>query len=350
MATLRDVARLSGVSPATVSHVLNNRTQEMSPQTRQRVLDAIRSLGYRPGAAPSSEGARRAQTIGVFLWLEHETPLRSNPYAVEMLDGIFAAALPRHWNITLISVNSWEDARAQVRLYADGRCDGFLLIAPPPFIAISEALQERGYPFVLVNSGSGNPSVDSVDVDSRAAIRELTARLIHLGHRRMAFLPGSEEYDNTIERLAGFRQACQDAGLPDPEPWILCPGNYDYRQSAERMAAFLERRARLPLEERPTALLCGNDKLAQAAREVLRERGISVPGEISLVGFDDTCYAAEMDPPLTTVRQPLRDLGARATELLLERISAPSEAPPSPPVTEFLPYEIVERSSVARCP
>src|SRR3712207_2014227 len=107
MATLRDVARRSGVSPATVSHVLNNRTHNMSPETRRRVLDAIRALGYRPGAATTGrDAARRAQTIGVFLflWLEQEAPLSVNPYAVGLLDGILATAMPQHWNVTLISV------------------------------------------------------------------------------------------------------------------------------------------------------------------------------------------------------------------------------------------------------
>jgi DNA-binding LacI/PurR family transcriptional regulator len=346
MATLRDVAKLSGVSPATVSHVLNNRNQNMSAETRQRVLDAIRSLGYRPGAVPVSDTVRHAQTVGVFLWLESGTPLRSNPYAVDVLDGILSRAIPDHWNVTLISVNAWEDARAQVRLYADGRCDGFVLVAPPPSVAIPEALKERGYPFVLINSGSGDLTLDSVDIDNTAAAREVTSYLIGRGHRRIAFLPGGEEYDNTIERLRGFRQAIAEAGLLDPEPWILWPGSYDYPLSTARVTGFLKRRAALPPAERPTALLCGNDKLAWCAREVMREQGVSVPGEVSLIGFDDTHYAAEMDPPLTTVRQPLSALGARATNLLLERIAATVGKTPPPCIKDLLPYEIVYRDSV----
>jgi DNA-binding LacI/PurR family transcriptional regulator len=349
MATLRDVAKLSGVSPATVSHVLNNRTQEMSAETRQRVLDAMRTLGYRPGIAPTGASSRHTHTIGVFIWLEQSAPLRSNPYAVNILDGILVSAMPNHWNVTLISVNAWEDARSQVRLYADGRCDGFVLIAPPAQLAIPEALQERGYPFVLVNAGSDNPAVDSVDIDNAAAAHELTTHLLDQGHRHIAFLPGSEAYDNTSERLRGFRQAFADAGLPDPdteaEGGVLRPGEYHYEQSAARVTAFLERRVLLPPAERPTALLCGNDKLAWNAREVMRQYGVSVPGDISLAGFDDAHYAAEMDPPLTTVRQPLHEIGARATELLLARITGADTAP-SEPVTTFLPYEIVMRSSV----
>lgn len=346
MATLRDVAKLSGVSPATVSHVLNNRNQNMSAETRQRVLDAIRTLGYRPGAIPVGDTVRRAQTVGVFLWLESETPLRSNPYAVDILDGILSRTIPNHWNVTLISVNAWEDARAQVRLYADGRCDGFVLVAPPPFSAITEALKERGYPFVQINSGSHDPTVNSVDIDNIAAGCAVTSYLLDRGHRRIAFLPGGEEYDNTIERLRGFRQAIRDAGLPDPESWILRPGNYDYHLSELRVMGFLERHAALPPAERPTALLCGNDKLAWCAREVMRQKGIAVPEEISLIGFDDTHYAAEMDPPLTTIRQPLSDLGAHATNLLLERITATTGNTP-PCIKDFLPYEIVFRDSVA---
>jgi len=349
MATLRDVARMSGVSPATVSHVLNNRNQNMSAETRQRVLDAIRALGYRPGAAPGNDAARRARTIGVFLFLwlgEQRAPLRSNPYAVDILDGILSTAIPRHWNVTLISVDAWEDARAQIRLSADGRCDGFVLIAPPPDLEIADALHERGFPFVLINSDGGDVPGDGVDIDNATATREQTERLIALGHRTIAYLPGAEDLSNTRERLRGFQEAFAAAALPDPGTWILGPGTYNYSQSQERLASFLARRAALPVAERPTALICGNDNLAAWARESLREQGIRVPEDLSLAGFDDVPYAATMDPPLTTVRQPLHELGVRATELLLRRIDA-GVPEPSHPVTTFLPYEIVFRDSVA---
>jgi len=332
----------------------------MSAETRERVLEAIRVLGYRPGVAPAVAAARRPRTIGVFLyfWVSEETPFRSNPYAVEMLDGILSHTLPRHWNVTLINVDTWEDARFQLRESADGRCDGFVLVAPTDYQNITEALQERGYPFVLVNAGSGDPQLNSVDIDNAAAAREVTAGLIGLGHRRIAFLPGDEELENTVERLRGFREAFADAGLTDPDRWILRPGSYADAQSIERVHQFLDERAGRHEEERPHALICGNDLLARLAYGVLRERGIRIPEEMSVIGFDDLPFAAEMTPPLTTLRQPLRQLAARATERLLDRLAEIDEAGKvggavgaSPvPVTEFLPYELVLRGSVAARP
>jgi len=329
----------------------------MSAETRERVLEAIRVLGYRPGVAPSVAAARRPRTIGVFLyfWVSEETPFRSNPYAVEMLDGILSHTLPRHWNVTLINVDTWEDARFQLRESADGRCDGFVLVAPTNYQNITEALQERGYPFVLVNAGAGDSQLNSVDIDNTEAAREVTARLIGLGHRRIAFLPGNEELENTVERLRGFRQAFADAGLTDPDRWILRPGSYDDAQSIERVHHFLDERSGRHVEEQPHALICGNDLLARLAYAVFEERGVRIPEEMSVVGFDDLPFAPEMTPPLSTVRQPLRRLSARATERLLDRLAEIDEAAKAgeavgmlpAPVTEFLPHEVIFRGSVA---
>lgn len=345
MATLRDVAKLSGVSPATVTHVLRNRTRNMTPETRQRVLHAVRTLGYRPGAVPQgAHGDRSTRTLGVFVWLEPESPLLNNPYAMHVLDGILSVSLARQWNVTLFSVTAWDDAHSQLRQFADGRCDGFLLIAPPPSIEIPDALRERGYPFVLINSGANDATTHTVDIDNRAAARELTSSLIAAGHRQIGFLPGEEFYENTQERVQGFLEAFAQANLPTPTSWILRPGTYHYEQSRKRVMDMLTYRESLPIPERLTALICGNDKLALCAREAFAERNITVPQEISLAGFDDTHYATEMTPPLTSVHQPLHDLGARAAEILLSLLT--SDTNTLSIIKEYLPYTIIHRESI----
>jgi len=346
---LRDVAKRSGVSVATVSHVLNNRNHNMSARTRQRVLDAIRELGYRPGTAPVASASRRAQAIGVFVWLSiwEPEPLCGNIYAVRVLDGIIARTLPHHWNVTLINVTTWEDARAQIRQFADGRCDGFILIAPPQGMEIAGALAERGYPFVLINAGAGDNRVSSVDINNVAACREVITHLIERGHHRIAFLLGEESYDNTGERVEGFRAAFKDAGLLVPEDLILHDGSYEIGSCSARLEQMLERAAGMPESERPTAVLCGNDVMASEARRFLTGRGIRVPEDISLVGFDDSAYAREMDPPLTTVYQPLQLLGTRAADKLLKQIEAMDAGTPAGVAKEFLPHRLIVRDSVA---
>jgi LacI family transcriptional regulator len=349
LANLRDVAQRSGVSVATVSHVLNNRNGNMNARTRQRVLDAMRELGYRPGTVPVGAAQRRSNAIGVFVWVSpYETePLLGNVYAVSVLDGIVAQTIRAHWNVMLVNVTAWEDARAQIRQFVDGRCDGFVLIAPPQGLEITEALAERGYPFVVVNAGTSNLQVSSVDIDNVAAGRDITEHLIANGHRRIAFLLGEETYDNTRERLEGFRQAFQRAGLPASEDLVLWPGTYEIGAVARRLERLLDRRARTPVAERPTAILCGNDAMASEAHRILRSHSLRVPEDVSLAGFDDSIHAIQMEPSLTTVAQPLQRLGARATEILLTQIAAGEDGASGEIMKEYLPHRLVVRDSVA---
>ncbi|MBC8140002.1 MAG: LacI family DNA-binding transcriptional regulator [Armatimonadetes bacterium] len=346
MATLRDVARLSGVSPATVSHVLHHRTRNMSAETRERVLKAVRSLGYRPGSVPRGGSNQSTHTIGVFVWLDPEYPLRNTPYATNILDGVLSAAMGSGWNVTLLNVGAWDNAQAQLRRFADGRCDGFLLIGAPPTIGISTALRERGFPFVMINSGSEDTQSSSVDIDNFTAAREITTYLLGQGHRHIGFLIGEDQYENVNERQRGFEAAFADAGFPLAPDAVLRPGSYVLEQSRERLETMLTNRQKKLPSERITALLCGNDRLAEITAQMLAEQGIRVPEDISLAGFDDIRFAREMSPTLTTVRQPLYDLGARATAILLDQIGAESVS--ETPTKEFLPHSIVYRESVSR--
>ena len=351
MSTLRDVARRSGVSPATVSNVLNNRATRVSDETRQRVLQAIRELDYYPGASPASRQV--ARTIGIFLWLGYSAPLTSNPYALAILDGILTVMLADHWNTTFISVQNWKDARAQVRLYADGRCDGFILLATPQTVNIPQALTERNYPFVVLGSGLQAPFVSGVAIDSVKAAYDLTNYLISQGHKRIAYLPGDEDQEDALERRQGYRQALLEAGLAR-NAFFIEPGTYDIPQSLILVNQFIDRFKQMPPEHRPTALMCGNDQVAYNAWKALRERGVQVPDNISLVGFDDTPFSLLTEPPLTTVRQPLFDLGFRGAQILQQQLyervanQGAKPQPPRTPVKETLPHEIVIRHSVKR--
>ncbi len=351
MSTLRDVAQRSGVSPATVSNVLNNRATRVSDETRRRVLEAIRELNYHPGAAPNGASGQVARTIGIFLWLGYSAPLTSNPYALAILDGILTVMLADHWNTTFISVQNWKDARAQVRLYADGRCDGFILIATPQTVEIPQALIERNYPFVVIGSGMQAPFVSGVAIDSLKAAYDLTAHLISQGHRRIAYLTGDEDQEDVSKRKQGYLKALSEAGLAR-NAFLIEPGTYDIPQSLILVHQFIDRLKQMPPEYRPTALMCGNDQVAYNAWKALGERGIRVPDEISLAGFDDTPFSLLTDPPLTTVRQPLFDLGFRGAQILqqqlYERAANPGAQPPPKrkAIKETLPHEIVIRQSV----
>jgi DNA-binding LacI/PurR family transcriptional regulator len=347
MATLRDVARLSGVSPATVSNVLHNRLRNTTPETRQRVLDAIRQLDYHPGAVPPGGPREAARTIGLVMWLAYNAPLTGYPYALSILDGILTVALANQWNLTILSVERWEDARAQVRLYADGRCDGFLIIAPS-LDTISEALIERHYPFVVISCGDEDRRISNVGIDDVSAARELTSYVISKGHKRIAYLIGDDTMEDARQRIEGYKQALASAGLDALDKWIVRPGTYHLPDALHNLNAFLDRIASLPPAERPTALMCGNDQVAYNALQVLTQRGIRVPEDMSLAGFDGTNYAERANPSIATVRQPLFEIGARACTILLDRIGMGAKSSLTAPSEKVIfPHELIKGESVA---
>lgn len=336
MPTIKDVAKLCGVSAATVSYVLNNGPRTVRPQTRDRVLQAIEQLNYYPNAVARGLQRKRMDTFGVVLPQSGLSPL-GNPYFFPILDGIFEAAMRHHQNTTLFTGTLWLNAQTSLPAYCDGRCDGLLLFAPPMHSDIVPALMAKGVPFVLIGDNGERPDVTSVDVDNVAAAREMTNHLLDHGHRRIALLGGGEHIRSTTQRLLGYRQALEARGISFDES-LVSSGGYNQKSGYERGLILRQLRS----AARPTALFCGNDLIALGVLKAFAEIGLRVPEEISIVGFDDVDAAAQTEPPLTTVRQPLRLVGERATELLYALIHENAE----PGQKELLPTELVIRHSV----
>jgi DNA-binding LacI/PurR family transcriptional regulator len=333
MATMRDVAERSGVSTATVSYVLNNRGGEVSPETRERVLAAMKELNYRPRAVAYGERSTRTNTVGV-LFPNADHSLITHPYFTLLLDGILQHAQSRQGHVTLFTVTGWTDIRQSLRLYCDGRCDALVVIAPEAGADLLTALGEKTLPFVLVNAGTPS-GVAAVDVDNQAAARDAVERLLRLGHRRIAYLGETQTNTNAEQRRAGWEQALRAAGQGiDP---LLCPDGYlTVTSGRERTEPLL----RLPADQRPTALFCGNDWVASGALEAARARGVRVPEDLALVGFDDLPHAAQTDPPLATVRQPLQAMGEAAAQLAFALAGG------EPPRTLLLPTAFLARESL----
>jgi DNA-binding LacI/PurR family transcriptional regulator len=333
---IREVAARSGVSTATVSYVLNNREGAVGAETRERVLRAMRELGYRPSAVFRGEQARRTNTIGVIFAHVKRTSLVGHPYFAYVLDGILSATTERGLHTTLFTVAEWQDVQKSLRTYCDGRCDGLILIAPHSQSEIVTVLKERGTPFALVNAGAGDPGVACADVDNVAAAEEATRYLLARGHRRIAHLAGNDDNDNGRERITGYQRAMEGAGIAVPPEWL--PAGYFGLQSGyERTWELL----RLPDDARPTAVFCGNDQIAEGVYRACAEAGARIPHDLSVIGFDDEPAAATLAPPLTTLRQPLQTLGERAALNLFAVIAG------EPGAKEILPAKLVERGSVA---
>ncbi len=340
MANIKDVALASGVSPTTVSFVLNN-SGAVGARTRERVLKAARQLNYHPSAIARGFLHKRMNTIGVVAVGSSPAPL-SMPYFAAVVNGIAAAAAAVHQNVTLFTEGQWTDAPSSLPLFADGRCDGFLLVGPHTQTDILQALTERSLPFVLVNERTDDPCVSEVDVDDVASAEVMTGHLIAQGHRRIALISHRDDPGGyVVRRRAGYRAGLAAAGIGH-EARLDRSMNVYQSSLVDDLAALMSG----PPSERPTALLCADDMMAITVMRDLRALGLSIPEDVSVAGFDDVWMAQFCHPPLTTMRQPFERTGARALELLLAQID--SGGPMGDKV--LLPTELIVRHSVTPLP
>lgn len=339
MPTIRDVAKACGVSPMTVSFVLNNAPGQVGAKTRERVLQAVREMGYRPAVLGHSRN-QQVNTLGVLSSLSGET-FSQFSYYNSILNGILAEADRRHQNVTLFSHHLWSNTTRNLRIYCDGRCDGLLVVAPPLGSKLIRALHERGIPCVLIGDSSEASEFSGVDVDNIPAAEAMTAYLFAQGHHRVGLLGGSDKMRSAVDRETGFRQAHENQGISVDEG-LVSSGEYGEQSGYERARVLMSG----PMTRRPTALFCGNDEIALGALRAVQELQLRVPQDVSILGFDDDPRAAASDPPLTTMRQPFEQIGKRAVERLLDAINDPG----APPQQALLPTEFILRSSVASPP
>ncbi len=310
-ATIKDVARASGVSTATVSYVLNNGPRRVVPATRARVQAAIDSLQYHPSTMARGLGRKRLDCLGV-VFPQPNPGLVADSYFGAVLDGIIQAATERRQNVTLYTGLEWSGAES-LPAFRDRRVDGLLLVATLTDSSLVPALTEAGLPFVLINGTSLDPRVSQVDIDNAEAVRQVVAHLAGLGHSRIALLGGQANSPSTAPRRAGFVAAMQEFGLP-VDLTLMLEGAY----TREWGHAGMKRLLTLPAP--PTAVFAGGDGIAAGAYTACAEAGVSVPHHMSLVGFDDAPYAKDLVPALTTVRHPLTQIGATAATMLLDRL------------------------------
>lgn len=329
--TMADVARLAGVSRATVSFVLNDRDQMISESTRQRVLDAAQALGYRPNRTARSLRSQRTATIG---FVNHE--VAGNPFSGLSISGAHDSAW-QHGSAVLV-VNTARDAarlRAGISDLLDRRVDAILFAA----VGTRRATLPDGLhpvPTILVNCFATGGGLPCVLPDEFSGARAATRLVLDAGHRSVAFLAGSPGSWATRARVRGFRRALLDAGL-DPHRQILRHGNFAADSGYGLTRELLAQR------HRPTAVLCGNDRMALGAYLALGEAGLRIPEDISVVGYDDQeTLASEIQPPLTTVRLPYYEMGWWAAEQIF------SGAVESLPARTYTPCRVVVRESVGR--
>lgn len=304
--TIRDVAARAGVSVATVSRVLNGK-ELVREETSAQVLEAARSLRYVPNLAARSLSIRRSQTIGIVL------PEMHGEFFSEVIRGVDVAARREGYHI-LVS-GSHSDAGEMVAMIEAmrGRVDGMVVMAPD--VAVDE-LQHDQVPLVLLNSS--DQSHDAITIDNYGGARAMMRHLTSLGHTRIAFITGPAQNADARERLRGYRQSMRGTdGTP-----VEVRGDFT---EASGFAAAREIAAMRPM---PTAIFAANDSMAIGVLGALAEAGVSVPRDITVVGFDDIPIARYVSPQLTTIGVDIAELGRRAFALLLDAIARPNTRDP----------------------
>ncbi|SBT40088.1 transcriptional regulator, LacI family [Micromonospora auratinigra] len=325
---MSDVARAAGVSVATVSKVVNAR-YGVAQATVQRVQQVIRDLGYEASLGAQSLRSHRTNVLGILV-AEFE------PFSTELLKGASREVAGSGYQLLAYSSGDGEGAavgweRRSLARLSGTLIDGAVIVTP----TVVET--KHGFHVVAVDPHTGPSGLPTVDSDNFTGAVLATNYLLSLGHRRIAHMSGRPDLESARLREAGFRRAMADAGVPVDERLVRVGG---YRvESAAGTAAEL-----LGLADRPTAIFAGNDLSAISTMDVARRMGLAVPDDVSVIGFDNVPESALVDPPLTTIRQPLQSMGAEALRLLIDLIGGVERDP-----HVRLPTELVVRSSCRPC-
>ena len=326
-ATIADVAARSGVSTATVSRVLSG-SVPARPETRDRVLAAARELSYRPSGVARALKRRETRTLGLLV-----TDL-GNPFYPEVVRSVEAAAHERGYGLVLSNAAD-DPARelAYLDLLIERRVDGVIIASSHATRRHAAALASNPIPVVLINSGAVGAGLPTIDTAHRRGSRMATEHLLGLGHRRIGHISGPASNTASALRLRGVRDALRAAGR-DNQDLLVAAGNghVEGGAAAAEMA-----------EAGVTAILCYNDLTAIGALRTLRTEGCRVPEDISVVGFDDIEMAAWTDPPLTTVRQPIQEMGQLSVSWVADALSR--DEPELPPTVRHLRPMLVVRGS-----
>ena len=310
MATIADVARKAGVSVSTVSHVVNG-TRRVAPDTARAVEAAIASLSYRPNIMARSLKAASTRSVGIAI------SSISNPYFSDIICAIETECARLGMMVFLSDTEDDPDRELDVVMALhQRRVDGIILApSPDPGRRALAYLSDVGLPCVLVDR-MPDPAFDQVGINNREAMRNLVERVSEHGHRRIGYVGGNPGFATTLERIAGYREGLAGAGGAIDER-LLVTGSATTNsamQAAERL---------LDLDQPPTALVGGNNLATIGIMKAITRRGLRVPKDISVVGFDDFEWADCFEPRLTLVAQPCVEIGRRAAFLLMERIAVP---------------------------
>jgi LacI family transcriptional regulator len=333
--TIHEVAQHAGVSPMTVSRVMNSNSN-VREATRELVMRAVRELNYTPNAAARSLAAAQGTRIAL---------IYTNPSAAYLSELLVGALDGAARTAAQLVVDTWDHMtpaveRAAARKIAQSVAG---VILPPPLCeskAVCSELAEAEIPVVAIASGRFQPDLSCVRIDDFRAAQEMTEHLISFGHSRIAFIRGHPNQTASALRYEGFQAALSAAGL-SVDPALVQQGYFTYRSGLEATEKLLGRK------RPPSAIFASNDDMAAAAVSVAHRRGLDVPRDLTVVGFDDTPTATTVWPELTTIRQPIAAMAASAIDLLLRSIRRRKDGEARVVMDHVVAHVLVKRDSVA---
>lgn len=326
MATIKDVAKLAGVALSTASYAMSG-DSKVSAKTREKVLQAAKQLNYQKNGFAMDLKRSRTNTIALIL-----TDL-SGPFYSELIRSIQDVTLSNNFDLIACSSMGGRDSTA-VRFMLEKRVDGAIVLAHNITDEILRAAAGERFPIVVMDRVISGEGLVNVLVDGEHGGYSATRHLIDKGHRSIAYISGpANSYDNTL-RYQGYQRAMQEAGLEEKTKWKLS-GNF------VREGGYKATKMMLMQGEMPSAVFYGNDEMAVGGMKALEEAGISVPDDLSVIGFDDIQLSEYVQPSLTTIRQPMYESGSLAGHLLFQKLNGD-------PVNDFykLKIELIERQSV----
>lgn len=333
--TIKDVAKIAKVSPSTVSRVIAG-SQRISKATHERVKKAMEDLGYYPNANARSLVKNSTETLGLVLSRSVVSAL-ANPFFPEIFRGITSVTQDFGYSLLLSSSKDHhQEEEEALRMLRERRVDGLLLLASRVNDSLIQKLHKGKHNFVLVGRVPGVEDVHWVNNDNVQAAEKAISYLAQLGHQKIGLLVGSSQYIVSRDRLDGYKLGLEIAGIPF-DPTLVEEVDFTEESGYIGMESLLERRPDL------TAVFAIDDLLAMSAIKAIKERGLSVPDDISIVGFNDDPLASYIDPQLTTIRIPIYEMGVKATQMLIKLIREESV----PEKQLVLSNEIVIRKTCA---
>ncbi|HPG38956.1 MAG TPA: LacI family DNA-binding transcriptional regulator [bacterium] len=330
--TISDIANRANVSKMTVSRVLSGKGP-VSPKTAERINAIIDEMGYQPNLIARSLSSKRTMIIGVIIpKIQH---MFLDNYIAQILSGITDIALQNNYRIMLCPIEPRPDRSMEyINLAKSKLFDGMILVKAKLDDPNINALAESDFPFVLVNYKKFSKKLNFVDSRNVEGATMAIKYLYDSGHRDIAFVAGSIDETNAKDRLKGYLDTIKELGLEYNENWIVY-GDFNKEK------AFQEAQKILNCSKRPTAIFCADDSMAIGVIERLRQEGLRVPNDIAVMGFDDIEIAEYIKPALTTIRQPIYELGKTASQSLLNLINGKQK----PPLHKLLDVKLIKRES-----